>query len=268
MPGALREAGIGVVGLRAHLPDLPRSNCARALEASSPGEPVDAVIGIGGGSCLDLAKAVSVGARQWRRRARILRRVQVPGPGLPIIAVPTTGGTGAEVTSLAVIFDDERGTKMGCASPHLEPVAAIIDPELTLTCPPGLTAATAADALSHLVEGVHSRAKNPPPEDWPADLYRQEPHHGHLRREGAFAGQHGAGARHRQSVRCRGASARDVRGLLRGLGDRHDGTAAAHAIQSPMAAYQARPARLRRQRDPALRHAVQPAGAAFRSSPR
>ena len=108
-----------------------------------------------------------------------------PGPACPVITVPTTGGTGAEVTSLAIIFDDERWHEDGDCRANIEPFAAIIDPELTLSCPPGLTAATAADALSHLVEAFTARYKNPPPEQTgDAALCRQEPHHGHLLREG------------------------------------------------------------------------------------
>jgi len=96
---------------------------------------------------------------------------RVPGPGLPIVTVPTTGGTGAEVTSIAVIFDDETQLKMAITDAYLEPTAAVIDPELTLTCPPGLTAATAADALSHLVEGFTARPKNPTPQELATKIY-------------------------------------------------------------------------------------------------
>jgi alcohol dehydrogenase class IV len=96
---------------------------------------------------------------------------RVPGPGLPVVTIPTTGGTGAEVTCISVIFDQVKGMKVGVASPHLEAAAAIIDPELTLTCPPGLTAATGADALTHLVEAFTGRAKNPTPEEVARKLY-------------------------------------------------------------------------------------------------
>jgi alcohol dehydrogenase class IV len=70
----------------------------------------------------------------------------------PVIAVPTTSGTGSEVTPVAVIADTERGTKVGISSPYLIPRVAVCDPELTLTCPPGLTAVSGADALTHAIE--------------------------------------------------------------------------------------------------------------------
>jgi len=95
----------------------------------------------------------------------------VEGPGLPFITVPTTGGTGAEVTCISVVFDDEKGMKVGVASAYLEPHAAVIDPELTLSCPPGLTAATGADALSHLVESFTDRSKNPTSQEIAHHLY-------------------------------------------------------------------------------------------------
>lgn len=172
---ALKAAGITLSIFDGALPDLPRQNIVDVVErhgaAQGGAGKVDAVLGIGGGSCLDLAKIVSVAISNGGNVRDYYGEFCVPGPGLPVIAVPTTGGTGSEVTSISVIFDDILNTKVGVASPHLEPVAAIIDPELTLTCPPGLTAATAADALSHLIEAYTARAKNPSPEDIATKLY-------------------------------------------------------------------------------------------------
>jgi alcohol dehydrogenase class IV len=154
------------------LPDLPRQNILDVVAVVGREFPApEAVIGIGGGSCLDLAKVVSAVLANQGEVRDYFGEHKVPGPGLPVIAVPTTGGTGAEVTAVAVVFDDVSGMKMGVASPHLEPVAAIIDPELTITCPPGLTAATAADALSHLVESYTARFKNLPVDEMSKRFY-------------------------------------------------------------------------------------------------
>ena len=170
-------ADLTAQGLAAHvydkaLPDLPRQNIldVAAMAGTAFASP-DAVIGISGGSCLDLAKVVAIVLANAGDVRDYFGEHKVPGPGLPVIAVPTTGGTGAEVTAVAVVFDDVTGMKMGVASPHLEPVAAIIDPELTITCPPGLTAATAADALSHLVESYTARYKNLSAEELPIRFY-------------------------------------------------------------------------------------------------
>lgn len=154
------------------LPDLPLSTVINVLtQFGDPDRRIDAVVGIGGGSCLDLAKVVGVMLAQGGDPRSYFGEFRVPGPGLPVIAVPTTGGTGAEVTCIAVVFDDAAGMKVGIADPALMPAAAIIDPELTLTCPPGLTAAVAADTLSHLVEAFTARYKNPTPQDIATRLY-------------------------------------------------------------------------------------------------
>jgi len=170
MRAGVEAAGVEVALFDRARPDLPRSDIL-AVVAAHKGTRIDAIIGIGGGSCLDLAKIVSVVLANGGEVRDYYGEFKVPGPGIPVICVPTTGGTGAEVTCIAVIFDDEARMKVGVASPHLEPVSAIIDPELTLTCPPGLTAATAADALSHLVEAYTARFKDPAPADIASKLY-------------------------------------------------------------------------------------------------
>ena len=76
----------------------------------------------------------------------------VPGSTTPVVAIPTTAGTGSEVTPVAVITDPDRISKVGISSPHLIPAAAVCDPELTVSCPPSVSAAAGADALSHGVE--------------------------------------------------------------------------------------------------------------------
>jgi alcohol dehydrogenase class IV len=85
----------------------------------------------------------------------------VPAPVIPLVAVPTTSGTGSEVTPVAVLADSVRGTKIGIASPHIIPLVAVCDPELTLTCPPRLTACSGADALTHAIESFTALAREP-----------------------------------------------------------------------------------------------------------
>lgn len=167
---ALIEHGIEVSVFAHVLPDLPRADIVDlATEFGAVG--IDAVIGLGGGSCLDMAKVAAIVLAHGGDVSDYYGENLVPGPGLPVVTVPTTGGTGAEVTCISVVFDADRGMKVGVASPYLEPYAAIIDPELTLSCPPGLTAATGADALTHLVESFTDRAKNPHPQELADHLY-------------------------------------------------------------------------------------------------
>jgi alcohol dehydrogenase class IV len=238
---SLENHGIAVSIYAETEPDLPRENilavAQRYAKGTAPRE-IEAVIGIGGGSCLDLAKVAAVVLVNQDDVRNYYGEFRVPSPGLPVITVPTTGGTGAEVTCISVVYDREKGMKLGIASPHLEPYAAVIDPELTLTCPPGLTAATAADALSHLVEAFTARAKNPSPEEVDTKLYV-----GKNRLTDLFAG-HGlalldtALARVIDTPQDIGARA-DVMfaAYCAGMAINTTGTAGAHAIQSPMAAY-------------------------------
>lgn len=151
-------------------PDLPREDVMDLL-AEFGGRGVDVVVGLGGGSCLDMAKIAAVVLAHGGDVRDYYGEHRVPGAAKPVITIPTTGGTGAEVTCIAVIYDTERGVKVGVASEHLEPAIAVIDPELTLSCPPGLTAATGADALTHLIESFTDRSKNPTPEELAAHLY-------------------------------------------------------------------------------------------------
>ncbi len=168
-------AGLRDAGLRAHVygeveAELPRENVQRAVERFGS-EGIDVVIGLGGGSCLDMAKVTALVLAQGGDVRDYYGENLVPGPALPIITVPTTAGTGAEISCIGVVFDTERGVKVGVASAFLEPVATVIDPEFTLTAPPGLTAATGADALSHLIESFTDISKNPSLEDMQRHLY-------------------------------------------------------------------------------------------------
>jgi alcohol dehydrogenase class IV len=166
----LHERGVQTEVYDETEPELPRENVMDVV-ARFGGHLIDVVVGIGGGSCLDLAKVSAIVLARGGDVRDYYGEFLVPGPGLPVVTVPTTGGTGAEVTCISVVYDAERGMKVGIASPHLEAFAAVIDPELTLTCPPGLTAATGADALSHLVEAFTGRAKNPDAEHLDTKLY-------------------------------------------------------------------------------------------------
>ncbi|QAA94808.1 iron-containing alcohol dehydrogenase [Pollutimonas thiosulfatoxidans] len=133
------------------LPDVPAETTVLIADAARDFAP-DLVIGVGGGSCLDMAKCVALLLTHGGRPQDYYGELKVPGPILPLIAIPTTAGTGSEVTPVAVLSDSERSLKVGISSPHLIPTAAICDPELTLTCPSGLTAIAGADAMTHAIE--------------------------------------------------------------------------------------------------------------------
>lgn len=115
----------------------------------------DYIIAIGGGSSMDTAKAIGIIIRNPEfADVRSLEGVApTKNPSVPIIAVPTTAGTAAEVTINYVITDVEKDRKMVCVDPHDIPIVAVVDPDMMSTMPKGLTAATGMDALTHAIEG-------------------------------------------------------------------------------------------------------------------
>ncbi len=121
----------------------------------------DLVIGVGGGSALDAAKAVAVMAKNTGKIADYVGIDKIPNRGLPIVCIPTTAGTGSEVTIWSVLSNKEDNVKLGIGSPYLMPTIAICDPLLTITLPPQLTAATGCDALSHALESFVNKATQP-----------------------------------------------------------------------------------------------------------
>jgi alcohol dehydrogenase class IV len=121
----------------------------------------DIVIGIGGGSAMDVAKAVAVLAANKNKASDYLGLNKVPGPGLPKIMIPTTAGTGSEVTFTSVFVRQNLKKKEGMNSPYLYPELALLDPTLTLTLPPVATASTGIDALCHAIESYTSVNASP-----------------------------------------------------------------------------------------------------------
>jgi alcohol dehydrogenase class IV len=160
--GQLEAAGLAVLIDSSTLPDVPVDSAITSAENAVKFRP-DLVIGIGGGSCLDMAKCVALLLAHGGRPQDYYGEHTVPGPVLPLIAIPTTAGTGSEVTPVAVLSDAERSLKVGISSPYLIPTVSICDPELTLSCPPGLTAIAGADALTHAIEAFTAIRRDPVP---------------------------------------------------------------------------------------------------------
>jgi alcohol dehydrogenase class IV len=121
----------------------------------------DCIIGFGGGSSIDTAKAVAVLAARGGTMRALKAPHQENAPGLPIVAIPTTAGTGSEATRFTIITDETNDEKMLCAGLAFLPMLAIVDYELTLTKPLRLTADTGIDALTHAIEAYVSKLANP-----------------------------------------------------------------------------------------------------------
>lgn len=160
MVSDLQRHGLSALVYDQTQPDLPTDSVVDCVGKSSSFAP-QVIIGIGGGSCMDMAKAVALLLTHGGELSSYYGEYKVPGPVIPLIAVPTTSGTGSEVTPVAVVADLARGTKIGIATPHLIPQVAVCDPELTLSCPPKLTACSGGDALTHAIESFTALARSP-----------------------------------------------------------------------------------------------------------
>ncbi|MFT5033317.1 MAG: alcohol dehydrogenase class IV [Bermanella sp.] len=158
MSKALADQGMSLRVFSGVVPDPTTESVGAGLEALRSDDH-DCVIALGGGSAIDTAKLVAVMARREGR----LRDYKVPNTlddGLPVIAIPTTAGTGSEATRAAVVTDSETQEKMLCMGLGLVPVAALVDYELTLSMPYRLTADTGLDSLCHALEAYVSRQSN------------------------------------------------------------------------------------------------------------
>ncbi len=121
----------------------------------------DVLVSIGGGSTIDTAKGMAICLTKGGRLEDHAGLNFLDGPIMPHIAIPTTAGTGSEVTYAAVIKDHEQKRKLLFADNYLVPNVAILDPKMTIGMPKGLTAATGMDALSHCIEAIHSMQREP-----------------------------------------------------------------------------------------------------------
>ncbi len=233
---SLKQASLQIRVFDGTIAELPIECIARGVEAGSA-FGADLVVGIGGGSCLDAAKVTALLLAHGGRISDYYGEFKVPGPVLPLISVPTTSGTGSEVTPVAVVTDPDRAVKVGIASPHIISHTAICDPELTHSCPPGLTAVSGADALTHAIEAFTTMRRQPT---------------GGIVHEHVFLGKNILSDNHAlQAISLISASLkravdnggdREARerlmlgATLAGLAFGTAGTAAAHAVQYPVGA--------------------------------
>ncbi|MBV1836726.1 iron-containing alcohol dehydrogenase [Acetobacter estunensis] len=156
----LRENGMDLRAFTETVPD-PTVACVNAALALLNEGRHDCVIGLGGGSPIDTAKMVAVLATHDTTPAALKVPHVQDAPGLPVIAIPTTAGTGSEATRVTVITDETTDEKMLCMGAAYQPRIAIVDYELTLSMPARLTADTGTDALTHALEAYVSRRASP-----------------------------------------------------------------------------------------------------------
>ncbi|NWG18975.1 MAG: iron-containing alcohol dehydrogenase [Chloroflexi bacterium] len=160
----VRQGLGGAVTVVGTFTDVPSDSSVATVErgaAAVRDSGADLLVAVGGGSALDTAKAMRIlltegGTLYDYQGANLLNR-----PLFPMIAIPTTAGTGSEVTPVAVIRDEQSEQKLFFVSPYIGPEMAVLDPEMTRTLPPRLTAATGMDALSHAIETFVGIGANP-----------------------------------------------------------------------------------------------------------
>ena len=139
----------------------PDKECVQEALAAAKSAKAKMLMGIGGGSCLDVAKMAAVLCVNGGQVSDYVGIGNVPSRGLPTILLPTTSGTGSEVSPIAVISDKKQHIKLGVVSPHLYCDLAIVDPSLTVSCPAKTTASAGMDALTHAVEIYTNKFASP-----------------------------------------------------------------------------------------------------------
>ncbi len=160
---ALKSSNLPVLAYADVQADPPESVVLAAVQYAID-QGADGIIGYGGGSAMDTAKLVALLACSGEQLSDIYGVDQVRGQRLPLIQVPTTAGTGSEVTPIAIVTTG-ASTKMGVVSGRLQPDVALLDAELTLGLPAGVTASTGVDAMVHAIEAYTSRHKKNPYSD-------------------------------------------------------------------------------------------------------
>ncbi len=163
--GVLSAAGIPATVFSDVHPNPTTADLA-AGAAAAAGMKAPVIVAVGGGSPIDAAKGIALAAVNPERGRELDYRSQFGSRALPIVAVPTTAGTGAETNAFGVITDEATRRKFYVGHASTMPAAAVLDPELTLGLPPGATAATGMDALTHAIESYLSVRANP----WSAAL--------------------------------------------------------------------------------------------------
>jgi len=155
------EAGCRTITVKTDIPAEPGMSVVTSLLEELREVRVDAVVGLGGGSVLDVAKVVCALHGQGRELKSIIGRDAVPPRKTALVCLPTTAGAGSEVSPNALLLDESSGRKEAAISPHLIPDATFIDPSLATSLPPALTAATGMDALCHCLEAYTNRNSHP-----------------------------------------------------------------------------------------------------------
>lgn len=158
----LKNAGVEVTSVFQEVPANSELRAVKACAEAAQAQGAEGLIAIGGGSVIDTAKTAAILLTHGGDLVNDYSGAEtIPGSLKPVVAIPTTAGTGSEVSHVTVILDEASHTKLSFVDRHLAPALAVLDPELTVGLPPKLTAATAMDALTHAIESYTSIQANP-----------------------------------------------------------------------------------------------------------
>ena len=160
-PKALLEAAGIAVTILDDTPPEPEVDQANAIFNAAKNAACDIVIGVGGGSAMDVAKLIAVLLNNDVTLRELLNKTPIAKRGLPTLMIPTTAGTGSETTPNSIVLVPEDELKVGIVSQKLMPDCVILDPNMTLGLPPAITASTGMDALCHAIECYTSKKGNP-----------------------------------------------------------------------------------------------------------
>ncbi|MFT5428797.1 MAG: alcohol dehydrogenase class IV [Psychrobacter glaciei] len=152
----LKSNGVENIFIYSDISAEPETHIVEACRETFDKNQCDGVIAIGGGSAMDTAKAVAIYSGETRLLSELFGEDKVAPRKIPLICMPTTAGTGSEVTNISILLDVQAQIKKGIVSNELLPDVAIVAPELTLSCPAFVTAASGVDALVHAVESYLS----------------------------------------------------------------------------------------------------------------
>ncbi len=235
----LLAAGVQTTVFDRGQPEPQISVAEAAIELARQVQP-QAIVGLGGGSNLDVAKLTAVVATHGGTPRDYFGENRVPGPVLPVVCIPTTSGTGSEVSHAAVVTDPSQNNKVSTLSPYLRPAVALVDPLLTLSCPPKATADSGIDALVHAIEAYTAAPRQEFLTRTPAG--ESPAYHGSIPRTDAYAqwairliGKNLVTAvRDGQCTAARGGMA--LGATFAGIAFSNAGVALVHALEYPLGA--------------------------------
>ena len=154
--GLLKEGGAEVLVFPDGRPEIDLKLIDTSADVAREFKP-DVIVGVGGGSNMDLGKCTAIMLKYGGPLTKYYGEHAVPGPVTDVVCIPTTSGTGSEVSPVAVVTDPNRFMKVGIATRRIIPKWAIVDPSLTVSCPPRVTSHSGMDALSHAIESYCAR---------------------------------------------------------------------------------------------------------------